>query len=46
MASYKRYFYIYSEIDNEKGLRVDFLQDWNSMLLYSLIKNLFKNKVL
>jgi hypothetical protein len=45
IAAYKRYFYIYSEIDKERGIRINFLEDWNSMLLYSVIKNILKNKV-
>lgn len=44
IASYKSYFYIYSEIDKERSFRVNFLEDWNSMLLYSVIKNFLKNK--
>lgn len=44
IASYKRYFYIYSEIDKESGIRINFLEDWNSMLLYSVIKNILKHK--
>ncbi len=40
IASYRTYFYIHSEADNEVGIRINFLEEWNSILLYSLIKNL------
>ncbi len=42
IATYKSYFYIYSEAENEIGIRINYLDDWNSALLYSIIKNLLK----
>jgi hypothetical protein len=42
MASYNRFFHIYSEADKEKTIRIDYLEDWNSMILYSVLKYFLK----